>query len=81
MSCLIESGTPFAAFWNMERRRPPARSEVPVTRKDENTRRPDEPSHPAGERMRGAAEFSDILDRLSRGIRVPAGSNPPKLKR
>ena len=78
---LMRSGTLFAQSWNMERRRATVGPEVPVARQDENTRRPDEPSHPPGERMRGAAEFSDILDRLSKGLRVPAVTKPHKVKR
>jgi len=37
-------------------------------------------AHRPGKGSRGKPELSDILDRLSKGIHIPAGSTSPKIK-
>jgi hypothetical protein len=65
----------------MVRRSVGDRPRLPVRQKqDQATESKSGPQRLPGKGMRGKPELSDILDRLSKGIRVPAGSTFVKTK-
>jgi hypothetical protein len=74
MPGLDEGGTVFAGLSNMERRRIGEERRRVDERPDRAAETAPSQSRRASDRVRGAAEFSDILDRLSKGVHVPPRS-------
>ena len=66
----------------MVRRSAGDRPRLPVKQKEDHITKSasGREAHRPGKGSRGKPELSDILDRLSKGIRIPAGSTFAKVK-